>query len=383
LKGYSSGDILQPMDIKTYSTWLEIDLEVIKHNVKEIIKMTSTEVMAVIKANGYGHGVLQVAKSVVDAGATWCGVARMEEALNLRAAGINAQVMVLGYSPAGLIPDAVENDIHVAIYSTDMAMLYAEQAKRVSGKLKAHLKVETGMGRLGMPPEQVPDFLAGVRNHDAIQIDGIFTHLARADEPQADSANQQLGKFKRLLTQLRDKGLCPRIVHAANSAAVINTPEAYFDLVRPGIAIYGLDPSHETHVPDSFKPALTWKAHIVSVRDFPPGHGISYGSVYVTSKHERIGVIPVGYGDGYRREPGQQVLVRGQLVDVVGRICMDQCMLQLDSVPDAVVGDEVVLLGRQGEHTITADDLASRWGTINYEVICGLADRLPRLYKGS
>jgi len=371
------------MDITTYSSWLEIDLGAIKHNVKEIIKMTNTEVMAVIKANGYGHGVLEVARAVVDAGATWCGVARMEEALNLRNAGIKAQVMVLGYSPAGLIPDAVRNDIHVAIYDLDMAKLYAEQAKKVSGKLKAHLKVETGMGRLGMPSEQVPDFLSEVHNDDVIQIDGIFTHFARADEPQADSAKQQLGKFKLLLTQLRDKGLCPKMVHAANSAAVINTPEAYFDLVRPGIAIYGLDPSPDTRLPESFKPALTWKAQLISVRDFPPGHGISYGSVYVTSKQERIGVIPVGYGDGYRREPGQQVLVRGQLVDVVGRICMDQCMLQLDSVPDAVVGDEVVLLGQQGERTITANDLASRWGTINYEVICGLADRLPRLYKGS
>jgi len=371
------------MDITTNSTWLEIDLGAIKHNVKEIIKMTNTEVMAVIKANGYGHGVLQVAKAVVDSGATWCGVARMEEALNLRKAGIDVQVMVLGYTPAGLIPDAVQNDIHVAIYDKDMARLYAAQARKAQGKIKAHLKVETGMGRLGMPPEQVPDFLAEVHTKDAIQIDGIFTHLARADEPQADSAKQQLKKFKLLLTQLRDKGLCPKMVHAANSAAVINYPEAYFDLVRPGIAIFGLDPSPDSHLPESFKPALTWKAQLISVRDFPPGHGISYGSVYVTSKQERIGVIPVGYGDGYRREPGQQVLVRGQLVDVVGRICMDQCMLQLDSVPDAVVGDEVVLLGRQGEHTITANDLASRWGTINYEVICGLADRLPRLYKGS
>ena len=371
------------MDITTNSTWLEIDLGAIKHNVKEIIKMTNTEVMAVIKANGYGHGVLQVAKAVVDAGATWCGVARMEEALNLRKAGIKAKVMVLGYSPAGLIPDAVENDIHVAIYHTDMARLYADQTRKIPGKLKAHLKVETGMGRLGMPPEQVTDFLAEVHHQDAIQIDGIFTHLARADEPQLGSAMQQLEKFKLLLTKLREKGLCPKMVHAANSAAVINFPDAYFDLVRPGIAIYGLDPSQDTHVPESFKPALTWKAHLISVRDFPPGHGISYGSVYVTSKRERIGVIPVGYGDGYRRASGQQVLVGGQLVDVVGRVCMDQCMLQLDSVPVAVVGDEVVLLGQQGQHTITANDLASRWGTINYEVVCGLADRLPRLYKGS
>jgi len=185
------------------------------------------------------------------------------------------------------------------------------------------------------------------------------------------------------LERLREKGLCPATVHAANSAAVINFPEAYFDLVRPGIAIYGMNPSPETVLPGSFKPAITWKAKIVSLRDYPPGQGISYGSTYVTSKNERIGVIPVGYGDGYRRENGQQALVRGQLVDVVGRVCMDQCMLQLDSVPGAKVGDEVVLLGKQGDQEITADDLASKWGTINYEVVCGLADRLPRLYKGS
>ena len=371
------------MENATYSTWLEIDLGAIKHNVKEIIKLTNTEVMAVIKANGYGHGVLQVAQAVIDAGATWCGVARMEEALNLRKAGIKAKVMVLGYSPVKSIPEAIENDIHVAIYDEKRAYRYAEQAKKVPGKLKAHLKVETGMGRLGMPLKQVEKFLTAFQSKNKIEIDGIFTHFARADEPQLDSARQQLDKFTSLLNRLREKGSCPATVHAANSAAVINFPEAYFDLVRPGIAIYGMNPSPETVLPDSFKPAITWKAKIVSLREYPPGQGISYGSTYVTSKHERIGVIPIGYGDGYRREEGQQALVRGQLVDVVGRVCMDQCMLQLDSVPDAKVGDEVVLLGKQGAQAITADDLAAKWGTINYEVVCGLADRLPRLYKGS
>ncbi len=371
------------MENETYSTWLEIDLGAIKNNVKEIIKLTNTEVMAVIKANGYGHGVLQVANAVVDAGAIWLGVARMEEALNLRKSGVKAKVMVLGYSPVRSIPEAIQNDIHVAIYDEKRAYRYAEQVKKTSGKLQAHLKVETGMGRLGMPLNQVEDFLTAFQSNHEIEIDGIFTHFARADETQAESANQQLEIFNSLLKQLREKGLCPATVHAANSAAVINYPEAHFDLVRPGIAIFGMNPSPETVLPDSFKPAITWKAKIVSLREYPPGQGISYGSIYVTSKHERIGVIPVGYGDGFRREDGQQVLIRGQIVDVVGRVCMDQCMLQLDSVPDAEVGDEVVLLGKQGEQAITADDLAAKWGTINYEVICGLADRLPRLYMGS
>jgi len=371
------------MNNQAYSTWLEIDLGAIKNNIREIQKMTHTQVMAVIKANGYGHGVLAVAKAVTEAGATWCGVARMEEALNLRRAGIISNVMVLGYTPPVLIPEAIENDIHVAIYDVEMARAYAENAKKAPGRLKAHLKVETGMGRLGMPLKQVPDFMATFKNNQQIDIDGIFTHLAHADEPQSGSADLQLDRFTTLLELLRKAELCPGFVHAANSSAIINYPAAYFDMVRPGIAIFGLDPSPTTLLPSSFRPALTWKARLTSVRVFPPGHGISYGSVYVTTGNERIGVMPVGYGDGYRRENDQKVLVHGQVVDVVGRVCMDQCMLQLDSVPDATPGDEVVLLGQQGDKVITAGDLADRWGTLIYEVVCGLADRLPRVYYES
>ena len=236
------------------------------------------------------------------------------------------------------------------------------------------------MGRLGMAPEKAASFIETYRNDDRIEIDGIFTHYARADEPGVDTTAGQLARFNQLLTDLRDANLLPPIVHSANSAAVLNYPDAYFDLVRPGIAIYGLNPSPESLLPDSFQPALTWKARLTSVRTLPPGHGVSYGHKYFTHSDERIGVIPVGYGDGYRRVMGQQVLVRGQKVDVVGRVCMDQCMLQLDSVPDAQPGEEAVLLGRQGDQRITANDLAEKWGTINYEVVCGLADRLPRIY---
>jgi alanine racemase len=371
------------MDTRAYSTWLEVDLGAIKNNIKQIKNMTGNRVMAIIKANGYGHGVLAVAEAAAQAGASWLGVARIEEALNLRAAGIESELMVLGYTPPVLIPEAIQNNIHIAIYERNMAKSYVSIAEKVEGRLKAHLKIETGMGRLGMSPEYARDILYAHRNHPKIDIDGIFTHFARADEPQAKSADQQLGIFNDLLSQLREAKLCPQMVHAANSAAVLNFPEAYFDMVRPGIVIYGLDPSPDTNVPETFKPALTWKARLTSVRTLPPGHGVSYGSIYVTSDDERIGVIPVGYGDGYRRVPGQQVILRGKRVDVVGRVCMDQCMLQLDSVPEAQPGDEVVLLGREGDEEISANDLAERWGTINYEVLCGLADRLPRIYYES
>ncbi len=368
------------MNTQAYSTWLEVDLGAIKHNIKLIKKMTGTKLMAVIKANGYGHGVMAVAKAAEEAGADWLGVARMEEALNLRNAGIATEIMVLGYTPAVLIPEAVQHQIHVAIYDIEMAQAYAASARNSAGVLKAHLKVETGMGRLGMDPELALNFLSNRKNLTNIEIDGIFTHFARADEPVIDKTREQLCIFNHLLGELRSLGLCPEMIHAANSAAVINFPEAYFDMVRPGIAIFGLDPSPDTPLSSSFRKALTWKARLTSVRTLPPGHGVSYGSVYVTSKEERIGVIPVGYGDGYRRVDGQQVLVDGSYVDVVGRVCMDQCMLQLDDLPNARPGDEVVLLGEQAGQAITAGDLAERWGTLNYEVVCGLADRLPRVY---
>ncbi len=368
------------MDTQAYSTWLEIDLDAIRDNVRAISRMTDTKVMAVIKANGYGHGTLQVARAATEAGAEWCGVARMEEALALRENGIDSEIMVLGYTPPVLIPEAIAKDIHVAIYDRGMAKAYAEEARKVAGRLRAHLKIETGMGRLGMMPKKAAEFLAAYHNEAQIDVDGIFTHFARADEPQVEMTAQQLGRFTRLLDQLRQAHLCPPMVHSANSAAVLNYPEAHFDLVRPGIAIYGLNPSPESPLPAGFRPALTWKARLTSVRTLPPGHGVSYGSKYVTTREERIGVIPVGYGDGYRRAPGQQVLVRGHKVDVVGQVCMDQCMLQLDGVPDAMPGEEVVLLGSQDGARISADDLADKYHTINYEVVCGLADRLPRIY---
>jgi len=366
LKGWAGRTILQPMNTQAYSTWLEVNLGAIKDNIKAIKKMTGTNVMAVIKANGYGHGVLAVAKAATEAGAAWCGVARMEEALNLREAGITSEIMVLGYTAPMMIPEAIQHEIHVAIYDREMAKAYADHARNASKRLKAHLKVETGMGRLGMDPEQVPDFLSTLDNEQGIEIDGIFTHFACADEPDSDLTRLQLSRFKQLLAELRKADLCPDLIHTANSAA-----------------IFGLNPSPGSPLPHTFRPALTWKARLTSVRTLPPGHGVSYGSIYVTTKEERIGVIPVGYGDGYRRLFGQQVIVHGKIVDVVGKVCMDQCMLQLDAVPEASPGDEVVLFGEQDGQKITVDDVAERWGTINYEVVCGLADRLPRLYYES
>ena len=236
------------------------------------------------------------------------------------------------------------------------------------------------MGRLGVMAQAALEYMRWLSRQKGLQIEGIFTHFARADEPLAALTTQQIERFSGVLDQLRAESLCPPLIHAANSAAAIYFPGAYFNMVRSGIAIYGLDPSPEAVLPPCFLPALSWKARLTSVKTFPPGHGISYGSIYITRKTERIGTIPVGYADGFRRVNQQQVLLCAQRADVVGRVCMDQCALQLDAIPQARIGDEVVLLGQQGKERISAEELGKRWGTVNYEVVCGLANRLPRLY---
>lgn len=367
------------MEINSYSTWLEIDLNAIMENVARIKQLTGVEVMAVIKANGYGHGARPAAQAAIQGGATWCGVARIEEALALRRAGISSQLLVLGYTPPSKIPEAIDQQIVVSLFDPTQTETCLNYTRMHGGTLRAHVKVETGMGRLGMLPEEVAPFLRALKD-SCIQVEGIFTHFARADEPESHYTQLQIDTFNQLLTELESEGLKPPLVHAANSAAIFNFSQAWYDIVRPGDAIYGMAPSPHMNIDPPLIPALTWKARLISVRTFPPGHGISYGSIYTTKRYERIGVIPVGYGDGFRRVDNQQVLVSGKRVPIVGRVCMDQSMLQLDGVPEAKPGDEVVLIGTQGNETISVDEVAERWSTINYEVVCGLADRLPRIY---
>jgi alanine racemase len=372
--------ILSPMNSNGFSAWLEIDLDIIRQNVKELLRISQKEVMAIVKANGYGHGAAEIAKAAVEAGATWCGVARLEEAIALRRAGLNCQILVLGYTSPDRVAEAVNNNVCLTIYDQQIGEAYAEQAKNLGGGLRLHIKVDTGMGRLGISPETALEFIENLSRRPQLLIEGIFTHFARADEPQVPTTNEQLVMFDQLIKNLRVDGIAPKYIHAANSAAILNYPAARFDLVRPGISLYGFPPSPETPFPDSLKPALTWKTRLTSVRTFPAGHGISYGHIYHTTRAERIGSVAIGYADGFRRVNGNVALVHGKRVPVVGRVCMDQCMLQLDEVPNAAIGDEVVLLGGQGNEYISAEELADRWGTFNYEVICGLSARLPRIY---
>ncbi|HUF39819.1 MAG TPA: alanine racemase [Anaerolineales bacterium] len=363
-----------------FSTWLEIDLANIRTNVRLLLAASGTELMAVVKADGYGHGAPAVARAAIEAGATWCGVARLDEALQLRRAGIGVPILVLGYTPPERIEDALAGRVAVTVYDRGVAEAYAHRAAEAGKRLRVHVKVDTGMGRLGMRTGEALPFLQSNPPGGALEIEGIFTHFARADEPGQATTGSQIASFDRLLADLESIGKRPVIVHAANSSGTLNFPQARYDLVRCGIAVYGIAPSPAAPLPPGYRAALAWKARLISKKTLPPGHGVSYGHAYVTQAEECIGAIPVGYADGFRRVPGNFVLIAGRRVPVVGTVAMDQVMVQLDSIPQAEIGAEVVVIGRQGDQTIRAGEIAGRWGTISYEVVCGLAARLPRVY---
>lgn len=362
------------------STWVEVDLQAIRNHVQYLLEKTGTEVMVVVKANGYGHGAVPVARAALEAGAAWCAVARADEALELREAGLDCPLMMLGYTPGGRIEELLNLQVRLPFWSEDQAARIQAAAERAGVPAHLHLKVDTGMSRLGVQVNRAVDLVGRLERYPDLQLEGIFTHFARADEADPAPTRQQEILFEQVLAGLEERGLRPPLVHAANSAASLNRPSASYDLVRFGISLYGLEPSPQRPLPSEFRPALTWKSVLSQVKVLPPGRGVSYGHIYTTAEEERIGTIPVGYADGYHRVTGTEVLVGGKRVPVVGRVCMDQIMVNLDSVPLAQVGDEVVLIGSQGESSYTADDLARVWGSINYEVVCALSERVPRLY---
>jgi alanine racemase len=363
------------------SNWLEIDQQLIAKNAAKLIDWTGVRLMAVVKANGYGHGIVDVVRVATAAGASYCGVARVEEAIELRKAGIQDDILVLGYTPDERLRAAIERDITVTMFLQDQVQPLGQAVQDTGKTARVHIKVDTGMSRLGAPVPQAYDLLQELSGVPGVDVEGIFTHFARADEPDDPTTAKQERTFMDLLAEAESAGLRPRIAHAANSAAALTRPSTHLDMVRIGIALFGMSPSPAVKLLDGMRPALAWKARLTHVETYPPNSGVSYGHHYRTAAAERIGVVPVGYGDGYRREPGNRVLIHGQQVKVVGRVCMDQLMVNLDELPQAQVGDEVVLIGQQGDEQISAEDLASRWGTFNYEVVCGLSARVPRMYS--
>lgn len=367
-------------------TWLEVDLSSIGRNTRLMKELVGqhTQVLVSLKADAYGHGALRVARTVLRNGASWLGVATVSEAEALRTAGITAPILVFGYTPPWQAREAVRLDLRTTVYALEPARALARAAHDLGRPAHVHVKVDTGMARLGLRAEDIEAIVAfceTLRELPGLVVEGIFTHFATADSADRTYAHRQLERFRAVLAALDERGLRPPIVHAANSAAALTLPDARFDMVRPGIAIYGLAPSAEVPLPEGFRPALSFKTQVAQVKVIPPGEGISYGATYVTTAPTRIAVLPVGYADGFRRAPANwgEVLVRGQRAPLVGRVCMDQCMVDVTGIPGVRQGDEVVLIGRQGDDELTAEAVADRLGTISYEVVAELLARIPRV----
>ncbi len=364
-------------------TWVEIDLRAIGRNVRSMAELVGpgVELMAVLKADGYGHGAVKVAHTALHNGATWLGVACLGEALALRQAGIDAPILILGFTPPWQARDAVLHDIATTVFSTEVAAALSRAAADLHRTARVHVKVDTGMGRLGLLPHEVLPFVHSLKVLPSLECEGIFTHMAAADAPDLSYTYMQLARFEEVLSALRGEHLLPRYIHAANSAATLRVPQSRYNMVRIGIALYGLNPSPDAPLPREFKPALSFKCQIAQVKELPEGSYISYGCTFRTSRPSRIAVIPVGYADGFRRTPAHwgEVLVRGRRAPIVGRVCMDQTMIDVTDIPNVRSGDEVVLIGAQGDDSITVDEVARRLGTINYEVVSEILARVPRM----
>ena len=368
-------------------TWLEIDLGAIAHNVRRLKELAGGAGLLIsLKADAYGHGALQVAQTALHNGARWLGVACFSEAAALRQAGILAPILILGYTPPWQARDVVRLDVAATVFDREVAAALSRAALALDRPARVHVKVDTGMGRLGVFPDEALDFIRSLVGLPGLFVEGLFTHLAVADgasEWEVAYTRGQLASFGRLIAQTAAAGIEIPLTHAANSAALLNPTLSLnlnLTLVRPGIAVYGLDPSPAVRCPADFRPALAWKTQVAQVKELPAGSAVGYGATYRTTGRERIAVIPVGYADGFRRGPQNwgEVLVRGRRAAIAGRVCMDQTMIAVTHIPGVRQGDEVVLIGAQGDERITAEEVAERLGTINYEVVSAILARVPR-----
>lgn len=375
--------------------WVEVNLGAIQNNarrLKEIIG-AGAELMAMVKANAYGHGAVETARAALRGGATWLGVYSAGEGVELRQAGIHAPILVVGPTPAEWAPTALAYDLTLTLSSREYAAPLAAVARRLGTRARLHVKIDTGMTRLGLSASTAADEIRTLAQDEALEIEGLYTHFAVADEPHArgitnwgtNYTRRQLEVFLRVADELARAGITIRYRHVANSAGCIHFPEARLNLARSGILLYGLHPSREVPRPAGFEPALAFKTRLALVRDTPPGTFVSYGATFETTRRARIGVLMTGYADGFRRGPQNygEVLVRGKRAPVVGRVCMDQAMIDVTDIPDAQAGDEVVLIGKQGKDEISAEEVAARLGTNNYEVVTTISPRVPRRYLES
>jgi alanine racemase len=360
-----------------------VDLDAIRHNLLAVSRLLrpSTQLMAVVKADGYGHGAEAVARTALSAGASWLAVATVEEGIHLRNQGIEASILLFG--PA-ISKEEVEA---IALHRLEPTVSSLEQARRFSeaglGEIRIHVKVDTGMSRLGAAWDDARALLQALKESRNLIVTGLYSHLATADSPDPTTAHHQTQRFRELVHRLESDGARPPLVHLANSAATLGVPRAHFDLVRIGLAQYGIYPAPHLRDTVALRPALSVRARIVFVKTVPEGTGVSYGHTFRTARPTRLATVAVGYADGVARALSNRMdlLVRGRRVRQVGTITMDQCLIDVTDVPEAAEGDTVTLLGQDGTEKIGAGEWAGRLGTIPYEILTAFSSRLPRIYR--
>lgn len=366
--------------------WAEIDLDAVQQNIREFQRIlpTDTQIMAVVKADAYGHGAAYVAEAALQAGASRLAVAILEEAIVLRRHGVTAPIHILGVSAPGTEEAAARHQCVPTICSLDSARRFSRIAHKLRQTLPVWVKLDTGMGRIGLRPEQLAEFLDEFPGLPGLALEGVMSHFSKADEEDKTYTRHQMALYAAGLEAFRKAGLTPPIRCLSNSAGAIDVPDAAFDMARIGISLYGLPPSADVKLANiHLQPVMQWKTRIVHLKTLPPGELVSYGGMFATQRSTRVATLPVGYADGYRRRlwaTGGEVLVKGRRAPIIGRICMDMCMIDVTDIPDAAEQDEVVLIGAQGADAITADEMAARLETINYEITCLVGQRVPRLY---
>ena len=365
--------------------WAEIDLDAIAYNTRNIKQLIGNkDLIAVVKANCYGHGAIDIIPTLLENGASRLAVAMISEALEIRENKITAPIMILGFTPLYLGEELINNDIEQTVYDLDYARELSKIALSLNKKAKIHIAIDTGMGRIGfLPNEKSIDDITEIYSLEGIDVVGIFTHFSTSDEKDKEYSHQQFTKMMSMMDELQKRGVNIPLKHVANSGAIIDLPNTYLDAVRAGIILYGYYPSDEVNKSNlALKPALTLKATITNVKTLEKDMYISYGRTFKTSDKTVVATIPVGYADGYIRKLGEngKVIIKDQFAPIIGRICMDQFMIDVTNIPDVKIGDEVILLGEKNSLKYNADDIAEKLGTINYEVTCMLKSRLPRVY---
>mgnify|MGYP003766480123 CR=1 FL=1 len=365
-------------------THAQIDLDAIEFNLRQVRRVVGPDVKIcpAVKADAYGHGAVEVSRTVLGAGAEMLSVAFIEEAAELRDAGITAPIMLLQPAFPEQIPEIVRLDITATVCDMGFARELSHQSQAAGKRTRVHLKVDTGMGRVGVQPEIAPVIAADLADLPGIELEGIFTHFPSADEEDLSFTHEQVEEFGRIVEAVEAAGIRVPLRHAANSAGLLNCPNSYFNMVRPGIMLYGLYDSAYVSREVELRQSITLRSRIAFLKELPPSRSVGYGRTYTTARPTIVATVPIGYADGYNRRMSNRghVLVRGARVPIIGRVCMDQTMIDVTDVPGVSVGDEVVIYGRQGDLEITMEEVEEILGTISYEIVCAISKRVPRVY---